>query len=63
MHPEVVVRLTGSDGNAFAVMGKVTRALIQAGVGKAERDAFLAEAMSGDYDELLATAMRWVTVT
>ena len=63
MHPEVVVRLTGSDGNAFAVMGKVTRALTQAGVGKAERDAFLAEAMSGDYDELLATAMRWVTVT
>ena len=57
------MRLTGSDGNAFAVMGKVTRALTQAGVGKAERDAFLAEAMSGDYDELLATAMRWVTVT
>ena len=63
VHPEVCVRLTGTDGNAFAVMGAVTRALARAGVEKAERDAFLAEAMSGDNDHLLQTAMRWVTVS
>ena len=63
VHPEVVVRLTGTDGNAFAILGAVTRALARAGVAKAERDAFLAEATSGTYDNLLATAMRWVTVS
>jgi hypothetical protein len=57
------VQLTGTDGNAYAVMGAVTRALARAGVPKAERDEFLAEAMSGDYDHLLQTAMCWVTVS
>jgi hypothetical protein len=63
VHPEVSVQLTGTDGNAFAILGKVTRALTRAGVPKAERDAFLAEAVSGDYDHLLQTAMRWVAVS
>lgn len=61
-HPEVEVQLTGGDGNAFAVLGAVRSALRQAGVPKAELDEFMAEAMSGDYDHLLTTATRWVSV-
>lgn len=59
-YPDVRVRLTGTDGNAFAVLGAVSRALQRAGVPKAERDAFLAEATADDYDHLLAAALRWV---
>ncbi len=60
-HPDVKVQLTGQDGNAFAVLGAVGRALRTAGHGD-EVDEFMAEATSGDYGHLLATAMRWVDV-
>lgn len=56
-----VVKLIGEDGNAFAILGKVKRALIDAGMKK-EADAFTKEATSGDYDHLLATAMDYVDV-
>tara|TARA_B100001778_G_scaffold334952_2_gene349511 strand:- start:24005 stop:24208 length:204 start_codon:yes stop_codon:yes gene_type:complete len=62
-HPEIEVKLLGEDGNAFSIMGKVTQAMKRAGVDKAERDAYQAEAMSGDYDHLIQTTMRFVTVT
>ena len=58
-YPDVVVELVGTDGNAFAVLGAVQRALKDAGVDPAP---FLAEATAGDYDHLLATTMRWVDV-
>ena len=61
-YPEVTVELTGTDGNAFSVLARVSNALKRAGVDKAERDAFYAEATAGDYDALLRTAMRWVNV-
>ena len=61
-HPEITVRLIGNDGNAFAVLGAVSGALRRAGVPKEERDEFRAEATSGDYDNLLAICMKWVTV-
>ena len=62
-YPSVKVRLTGSDGNAFAVLGKVVDAMRAKGVPAEEISAFKTEAMSGDYDNLLATCMRWVNVT
>lgn len=58
-YPDVTVQLTGGDGNAFAVLGSVARALRAAGHGD-EVAAFMAEATSGDYDNLLRTAMEWV---
>ena len=61
-YPEVEVQLTGTDGNAFAVLGKVAKALRRAGHGDAV-DAFASEATSGDYNHLLATAMEWVNVS
>jgi len=62
-YSHVEVKLTGSDGNGFAILSKVINALHRAGASKAELEAFQAEATSGDYDHLLSTAMDWVTVT
>jgi hypothetical protein len=62
-HPEVEVRLTGLDGNAYAILGKVVKALRDAGYDKAEVEKFKAEATNGDYDHLIQTAMKWVNVT
>ncbi len=61
-YPDIVVELTGQDGNAFSVLGLVSRSLREGGVEKAECDQFMAEATSGDYDHLLQTCMKWVTV-
>ena len=52
---KVKVQLVGIDGNAFAVMGIWSRAARQQGWTKEEIDKVLKEAMSGDYDHLLAT--------
>lgn len=61
-YPEIVVQLSGQDGNAFGVMGAVVKALKAAKTTKEERDTFMQEATRGDYNELLATCMRWVVV-
>ena len=61
-YPEIEVTLTGQDGNAFNVLGLVNRALQRASIPQATRTQFLNEAMAGNYDHLLATCMRWVTV-
>ena len=61
-YPKVRVQLTGRDGNAFAILGAVTKAMREAGVDKDARDAFVAEATAGDYDHLLAACMNWVDV-
>lgn len=61
--PEIDIELTGFDGNAFAIMGRVKRAMQRAGVDKAEIETYLEESMAGDYQDLLATAMRYVNVS
>ena len=62
-YPNVEVQLSGEDGNAFAIMGAVQKALRRAGVDAEEIAKYKEESMSGDYDNLLQTAMRWVNVT
>jgi len=62
-YPDITVPLTGEDGNSFAILGRVNRALRQASVSQAERDAFMQEATQGNYDELLQVVMQWVEVT
>ena len=61
-HPDVHVKLTGTDGNAFALMGRVTSALKAAGYGESV-EPFRKEAMSGDYEHLLRTCTEYVNVT
>ena len=62
-HPEIRVKLTGTDGNAFAVLGAVLGAMKRAKLSPKERAEFSADAMSGDYDHLLQTVRGWVTVS
>ena len=58
----IEVQLVGTDGNAFALMGRVQRGIRDAGGTKEDTDAFYAEATSGDYDHLLQTCMEYVNV-
>lgn len=57
------VKLTGTDGNAFAIIGKVREALRKAKYPADKISEFSKEAMSGDYNHLLQTCMKWVDVS
>jgi hypothetical protein len=57
------VPLIGKDGNAFAILGLVVIALSEAGVAEDVIDQYTAEAMSGDYNNLLRVTAQWVNVT
>ena len=59
---DVKVQLSGNDGNAFAIMGAVKSALKKAGATREELDEYLKDSMSGDYDNLLRVAAKWVVV-
>tara|TARA_B100001123_G_scaffold235179_3_gene263779 strand:- start:754 stop:963 length:210 start_codon:yes stop_codon:yes gene_type:complete len=54
------VRLVGEDGNAFAIMGRVTKALRRAGFDNEVVKAYQKEATSGDYDNLLRVTLGYV---
>ena len=58
----VKVQLSGEDGNAFFIIGRVTQAMRRAKVEKETIDSFSKEAMSGDYDNVLRTCMKYVKV-
>jgi phytoene dehydrogenase-like protein len=65
-YPRIKVRLTGQDGNAFAVLGTIRavcrRAMSRGQFSHEDWDRFREEAMSGDYDHLLRTVMQWFDV-
>ena len=61
-HPDITVKLVGEDGNAINIIGLVIRGLRRGGVSENEIASFQEDAMSGDYDNVLQTAMRWVNV-
>ena len=58
-----IVKLIDTNGNAFAIMGRVKNALFKAGADKEYVDKYLKEAMFGDYDNLLCVTMDYVHVT
>ena len=59
-YPEISVQLAGLDGNSFAILGRVCRALRRAEIADAEVANFLSEATVGDYDHLLQVVMKTV---
>lgn len=61
-YPQVRVELAGEDGNAFSILGRVTGAMREAGLSEEQRKEFLHEATSGDYNHLLMTVLKYVTV-
>jgi len=60
-YPDVKITLVGEDGNAFAILGRVSKALRKAH-GSEISKKFTEEATKGDYYHLLRTAMEWVEV-
>jgi hypothetical protein len=59
-YPDVTIDLTNEDGNVFAIIGRVTKALKRAGL-RAEAEAFAKEAMASEsYDAVLQLVMRTV---
>jgi len=56
----VRVKLVGEDGNAFAILGRVRKAMKKAGVDEKIIEDYTREATSGDYTTLLATTMKYV---
>jgi TolB-like protein len=62
--PNLVVQLTGTDGNAFALIGKVAREMKRAGVREELVTQFKADCLGAEsYENLLQIIMDWVVVT
>ena len=59
-HPHVRVKLVGEDGNAFSILGRVSQAMKREQVSEAEQKAFMDEAQSSDYNNLLRTVYQWI---
>jgi hypothetical protein len=61
---QVQVQLSGQDGNVFAIMGRVIRALRKDGATQSDIDEFVSEVTrAGTYDEALLIVMQWVNVS
>lgn len=60
--PNVVVKITGKDSNAFSIMGDVAKKLRKGEATADQIKQFYEEATSGDYDHLLQVVMKWVYV-
>ena len=58
---DAVVRIVGTDGNAFAVLGYVRRCILCSNRPELANE-FMQEATAGDYNHLLVTCMRYVTI-
>jgi hypothetical protein len=62
IHPEIRVRMTGESEHALFIMGRAVAAMRRAGLPDSDRQAFMAEATSGNYADLLATVRRWFQI-
>ncbi len=54
-----VLKVIGGDGNAFAILGAARRVALK---NKMDWEAIQKEAMSGDYNHLLCTMMKYFDV-
>lgn len=52
--------LVGVDGNAFAVMAYVLKAMKECKMSKEEQSDYQTKAMSGDYNHLLAVSVEMI---
>ncbi len=57
------VKLIDTNGNAFAIIGRVRDALHKAGADKEYVNQYMDKAMAGDYNNLLCVTMDYVHMT
>jgi hypothetical protein len=62
-YPNIIITmdLEGQDGNAFVIMGAVSKRLKMAGATKEEISQYTMDSMSGDYENLIAVQSKWVS--
>jgi hypothetical protein len=62
-YPDIIITmdLEGQDGNAFVIMGAVSKRLRMAGATKEEISQYTMDSMSGDYENLIAVQSKWVS--
>ena len=58
-HTKVKVKLVGEDGNAFSILGRVSKALKRSGQPEAAAE-YMEKATAGDHDHLLNVTMEYV---
>lgn len=61
-YPDVIVALSGTNGNGMSIMLKVAGAMRRRGISDAQVELFQRKCMESDYNALLRTCMAWVTV-
>ena len=61
-YPAVKVKLSSNDGNAFAVLSACKYEAKKAGLKHDQIKEFMDEAISGDYDHLLQTCMKYFDI-
>ncbi len=52
--------LVGVDGNAYALMGYTQRAMQESGFTKADTNAMIEDATSGNYNHLICVCDSWI---
>lgn len=57
-----VIKILGTDGNAFAIIGNVCVALKKAGADAEYIAQYTTEAMAGNYNNLVKVTRRYVKV-
>lgn len=62
LYPEVIVKLVGSDGNAFSIIGLCVEEAKKKNVPLDKINEFMTEAMSASYSHLLRTCMKYFTI-
>ena len=62
LYPNVTVKLVGSDGNAFNIIGLCKKEARKQGVPADKINEFMSEAMASDYHNLLRTCMKWFNI-
>jgi len=61
-HPNITVKLTGTDSNAFFILANCQKAAKKGGLSAQEINEFTEEAQNGDYTHLLATCQEWFNI-
>lgn len=62
VYPDISVRLIGVDDHPMTIVAVLTKGLRDGGIGRDEIDRIVSEALSGDYDHVLSTCLKYVRV-
>jgi len=60
--PNIDVKITDNNGNAFFIIGAVIKAMKRGGCTKEQVDTYKKAAQSGNYDNLLRVTMDTINV-